>query len=178
MTVDEPAAAPPAPAADPAQSRRQEVVEFLLRRMRHHSDFPVLSQSLSEINQVVANRDEDVGTVANVILKNFSLTNKLLRLVNAAYYSQFGGTISTVSRAVVILGFDAVRNVAATLLLLEHLDGHAQAAQLKDEINAAYLSGLLARSLIAQAGGREGEEAFICAMFHRLGRLLDRKSVV
>ena len=57
--------------------------------------------------------------LSNTILKDFALTNKLLRLVNTAYFRQYGGTISTVSRAVVILGFDRIRSVAMTLMLMD-----------------------------------------------------------
>ena len=79
------------------------------------------------------------------------LTNKLLKLVNSAHYQHFGN-ISTVSRAVVIMGFDNVRNVAITLMLFEHLQNKAQAAQLKDEILATYFSALVARELTPKAG--------------------------
>ncbi|HVY06287.1 MAG TPA: HDOD domain-containing protein [Burkholderiales bacterium] len=149
-------------------------LEFLLRRMRHKSDFPALSNTISTINRVTGSNDENASALSNTILKDFALTNKLLRMVNTAYFGQYGGTISTVSRAVVILGFDRIRSVAMTLMLLEHLQNKAQAAQLKEDVVAGYFSGLLARELVAKANVRDGEEAFICTMFHDLGRLLVR----
>ena len=149
-------------------------LDFLLRRMRHKSDFPALSNTISTINRVTGSADENASALSNTILKDFALTNKLLRMVNTAYFGQYGGTISTVSRAVVILGFDRIRNVAMTLMLLEHLQNKAQAAQLKEDVVAGYFGGLLARELVSRANIRDGEEAFICTMFHDLGRLLVR----
>lgn len=140
--------------------------------MRYKSDFPGLSSTIGAINRATATENERVTQLSNSILKDFALTNKLLKLVNSAQFSQFGGTVSTVSRAVVIMGFDSVRAVAITLLLFEHLQNKSQAAQLKDEILATYFSGLVARELAVKAGLRDPEEAFICSMFHRLGRLL------
>jgi HD-like signal output (HDOD) protein len=157
---------------EPAPEASQGTLEFLLRRMRYKSDFPALSTTMSAVNRSAASETERVAQLSNSILKDFALTNKLLKLVNSASYSQYGGTISTVSRAVVIMGFDNVRNVAITLMLFEHLQNKAQAAQLKDEILSTYFSGLLARELAAKAGLRHVEEAFICSMFHKLGRLL------
>ena len=159
-------------AAHSSSEGAQSTVEFLLRRMRHKSDFPALSQAISAINKISADENESVAALSNVILKDFSLTNKLLKLVNAAYYGQFGGSISTVSRAVVILGFDAVRNVAITLILLENLQNKPQAAKLKDEIIATFFSGVIAKGIAAQGHVRDVEEAFVCAMFHNLGKLL------
>jgi serine/threonine protein kinase len=155
-----------------APEASQGTLEFLLRRMRYKSDFPALSTTMSAVNRSAASETERVAQLSNSILKDFALTNKLLKLVNSASYSQYGGTISTVSRAVVIMGFDNVRNVAITLMLFEHLQNKAQAAQLKDEILSTYFSGLLARELAAKAGVRHAEEGFICSMFHKLGRLL------
>ncbi len=150
----------------------QSTMEFLLRRMRHKSDFPAISQAISAINKIAASDNESVSALSNVILKDFALTNKLLKLVNAAYYGQFGGSISTVSRAVVILGFDTVRNIAVTLVLLEHLQNKPQAAQLKDEILATLFGGVIARGLAPKCNIKDVEEAFICSMFHNLGKLL------
>jgi HD-like signal output (HDOD) protein len=154
--------------AEPSQG----TLEFLLRRMRYKSDFPALSSTMAAVNRSATSETERVTQLSNSILKDFALTNKMLKLVNSASYSQYGGSISTVSRAVVIMGFDNVRNIAVTLMLFEHLQNKAQAASLRDEILATYFSGLLARELAHKAGIRHVEEAFICSMFHKLGRLL------
>lgn len=150
----------------------QSTLDFLLRRMRHKSDFPAISQSISAINKIAASDSDSVADLSNVILRDFSLTNKLLKLVNTAFYGQFGGSISTVSRAVVILGFDTVRNIAVSLMLFEHLQNKSQAQQLKDEVIATFFTGLIGRELAGKIKLRDTEEALICAMFHNLGKLL------
>lgn len=151
---------------------KQSTLEFLLRRMRHKGDFPALSEAISTINRLAASEQESVASLSNTILKDVALTNKLMRLVNSAYYSQAGGGVSTVSRAVMILGFGAVRSIAASLLLMEHLQNPAQAALLREEFVRAIMSGILARDLAKKARAKDFEEAFICAMFHNLGRML------
>ena len=152
----------------------QETLEFLLRRMRHKSDFPALSDSVSAINKLTAAEGESVSSLSNTILKDYALTNKILRLVNSAFYRQAGGgNISTVSRAVIVLGFDTIRNIAITVLLFEHLQDKANAKDLKEAFLRANLAGLLAReSCQGPLLRRQGEEAFICALFHGLGQLL------
>lgn len=152
---------------------RQATLDFLLRRMRHKSDFPALSESVSAINRIANSETESIDKLANTILKDFALTNKLLRLVNSAYYRPAGGgTISTVSRAVVVLGFETVRNIAITVLLFEHLQNKANAKQLKEDFLRANLAGVLAKGIGVAAHMRDLEQAFICALFYSLGRLL------
>ena len=144
-------------------------LEFLLRRMRHKSDFPALSDSVVRIQSMATSETESVNSVTNEILKDVALTNKLLRLVNSAHYAR-GGNISTVSRAVSLVGFNGIRNMALSLVLLEHMQDKAHAAQLKEEFLRSLMAGSIAGELCPVL--RESEEAFIGSMFQNLGRLL------
>jgi eukaryotic-like serine/threonine-protein kinase len=144
-------------------------VDFLLRRMSHKSDFPALSEAVVRIQSMASSETESVGSVTNEILKDVALTNKLLRVVNSAHYAR-GGSISTVSRAVTLVGFNGIRNMALSLLLLEHMQDKTHAAQLKEEFLRALMAAQLGAELYA--GQKDMEEAFIGAMFQNLGRLL------
>ena len=146
-------------------------LDFLLRRMRHKSDFPALSDSIARIQRVANSDSENLTSLSNEILKDVALTHKLLRLVNTAHYgSAGGGAISTVSRAVALVGFAGIRNMAISLLLLEHMHDRAQAQHLKQEFLRALLAGTVAAEL--GLNSRDAEEAFIGAMLQNLGRLL------
>jgi HD-like signal output (HDOD) protein len=168
----------PGDAPQDLKSRVKEshgTVEFLLRRMRHKSDFPTFSQYIVEINQKASVRDRNytsASQLANVIIKDYALTNKLLRLVNSAFYGNHAGAVTTVSRAVVILGFEQVRFAAASLMLFEHLQNKSQRAELEDAAVSSFMSGLIAKDLGERVGIPSVEEAFICAMLHRLGKHL------
>ena len=146
-------------------------LDFLLRRMRHKSDFPALSDAVSRIQRVATSETESLNSLANEILKDVALTNKLLRVVNTASYRHAGGgSISTISRAAALVGFAGIRNMALSLVLLEHMQDKAHANLLKEEFLRSLLAGMLASDLCAS--GRESEEAFIGSMFQNLGRLL------
>ena len=100
-----------------------------------------------------------------------ALTNKLLRLVNSVHYAHASrGTISTVSRAVSLVGFNAVRNMALSLVLLDHMEDKAHASQMREEFLRAMMAGSVAAELCSP--GQVAEEAFIGAMFQNLGRML------
>ncbi|MBP9714301.1 MAG: HDOD domain-containing protein [Sterolibacterium sp.] len=148
-------------------------VDFLLRRMRHKSDFPALSDSISAINRLTHSDKESINKLSNSILKDYALTAKILRIVNSPVYRQSGGgAISTVSRAVMVLGFDTIRNVALTVMMFEHLQNKGNAREIKEAFLRANLSGLLGRDIGQKLMPRDAEEVFICSMFHGLGRLL------
>jgi serine/threonine protein kinase len=160
------------PKAAPGQGdagASNSTLDFLLRRMRHKSDFPALSDSVVRIQSMATSETESVNSVTNEILKDVALTNKLLRMVNSAHYAH-RGSINTVSRAVNLVGFNGIRNMALSLVLLEHMQDKAHAGQLKEEFLRSLMAGAIGGELCPVAS--EGEEAFIGAMFQNLGRLL------
>ncbi len=159
----------PAPREDSDATTR-----FLLRRMRHKKDFPAFSHTLGVLNRASTSDTESLTRVANAILKDYSLTNKLLRLVNSAYYSRGGGKIGTISRAVVMLGLNPVRNLATGLMLFEHMQNRHQSEQLKAQAIESLFAGLLANRLAHDSTGADHEQAFLCALLQQLGKMLVR----
>ena len=167
------AVAPPAEAGGDAAGSAQghATLDFLLRRMKTRADFPALSDAVVRIQRVASSEKDNLSTLADEILKDVALTNKLLRLVNSAHYSAAaGGAVSTVSRAVALVGFAGIRNMALSLVLLEHMQDKRHAEQLKEEFLRALMAATLANELTPIA--REAEESFLAAMFQNLGRLL------
>lgn len=147
-------------------------LEFLLQRMRSKRDFPAISSVISEINQIVASETRSTSQLTSAILQDLALTNKILRVVNTAAFGQYSGTINTISKAVVILGFETVRNIATSLILLELLQNQPQATQMKEEIVKCLLAGAVAAQLSTNHDVSDTEEVLVCSMFHSLGKML------
>ncbi|KQM68422.1 HDOD domain-containing protein [Xylophilus sp. Leaf220] len=164
-----PDTAPSAPAAPVPYG--DAALEFLLRRMRHRSDFPALSESVVRILKTADSDRESLADLTQEILKDVALTQKLLRLVNSVQFARSGqGTIGTISRAVSLVGFNTVRNLALSLVLLDQMEDKTHAQQMKEEFVRALVAGAVASEISPDP--RESEAAFLCAVFQRLGRML------
>jgi len=159
----------PAKAREPEKHSSERALSALMQRMQDDSDFPAMSHSVSRILGLASSDTESVATVATEILKDVGLANKLLRMVNSAYYAR-GGGVGTVSRAVSLVGFNAIRNMALGLVLLENMANQAHADVLTLEFLRALMAGSIARELSPLAA--DGEEVFIGATFQDLGRLI------
>jgi len=157
----------------PAGDGVHSTVDFLLRRMKHKSDFPAFSKYLIEINKLAsAESRASASELANLILRDYSLTTKLLKLVNSAFYGSYGGGITSVSQAVLVLGFEQVRIAATSLMLFTHLQKKSKSAALTDALLLSFMSGILARDIAARLENLDKEEACICSMFRNLGKHL------
>ena len=162
------------PEADkPAAAEGGGTVEFLLRRIKLKKEFPAMSESISNVNSIIFSDTGSVTTLTNAVLKDFALTNKIIKLANSTYYNQSGrGNISTISGAVYRLGFDTIRNIVLGLLLFDHVKDRNQAQDLMGECVRAILGGAIAREICVSQGYGNPEETFVCAMMHNLGRML------
>ena len=151
-------------------------VEFLMRRMRHKGDLPAFSHHIIEINNKLSSLSaltfSSSGELANIILKDVSLTNKLLRVVNSAHYGNLAGRVTTISKAVLLLGFEKLRMIASALMIFEHLQDKGQAAELKEAALACFMSGSIAMDVAERMHLGRMENVFICGMLYNLGRLL------
>ena len=154
------------PCADP--------LERALLRISQTRDFPTISKYVIEINQKLSDscNQSSASELANIILKDYALTNKLLKLVNSAFYGFVAGKVTTITRAVVLLGYDNVRLAAISLVLFEHFKGKSSIRDLKEATIGSFWCGLLAKEIAKMQYMIDPEEAFICALLHQLGKLL------
>jgi HD-like signal output (HDOD) protein len=146
-------------------------VELILARLRESGDFPAMAKTVGTVSALTSSEDTSISALADTVLQDYGLAQKLLRLVNTLAYAQHG-QVTTVSRAVLLMGFERVRTVATGLMIFEHLQGQAKSPALLDALNMSFYSAILGRSIAEKTGAADREETFISALFHNLGRTL------
>ena len=157
--------------AELKENQVHSTVEFLLRRMSLKSDFPALSASFNRINQLTAQADDaSLAAIADLVIRDFALTQKLLRLVNAA--SVGAGKVTKVSQAITILGMSRLRALAIAMMLANGGRGGPGCPAVAAALTDVYVAGVMARDIGHTLGVKAAEELFICGMFSRLGQLL------
>lgn len=146
-------------------------LEALMGRMRQNHDFPVLGAALERVLAVASSDEHSLDDLSREVLGDVALTQQLLRLVNSAHYAQAArGAVTTVSRAVSLVGFNGVRDLALKQKRLEHMPHARQAARLKVDYVRALMAGLVAGELCVAPLWRE--EAQLGGMFQNFGRVL------
>lgn len=133
------------------------------------AEFPALSQSIEQVMLKVA-EEASIQHITNVILKDYSLTLRILRTANSALHNRSGRQIHSISHAVTLLGVEAVREMATGVVLLEHFRKHSPG--LKELILLSLLTANHAREIAGHIGYPRREEAYLCGMFRNLGEVL------
>lgn len=157
----------------PLSQEKSLAVKKLWLRINERGDFPLLSASLRTTIKAMQHRDYDFPALVQVVLSDFSLTHRVLRLANSAMYMAFGGNVTTVSRALTVLGLEAVAHVVLGMKLVDHFQqSEMRRTDAKLELNRAMLAGLIARKTAELHKVPGGEEAVVCTLMRQLGKLL------
>ncbi len=132
-----------------------------------------MSHNVQELISLTHSSRSAAYELSKVILKDYSLTNKVLQVVNSAYYS-LGRPVNSISKAVTILGFDAVRELATAIALFEDfLKTGVEKEGISKILTRSFLSAMQARDLAVEKNiNIVPEEAFICALLHDLGKII------
>lgn len=149
------------------------MLETLLNKIQEAPDFPAFSRTVQEVGALIADEDQrSINDLCSLILRDVALTRKVLAVANTFSVREARGTVHTVSRAVMLLGFEEVKEIALTLMLFEHLQGQDHAGRLRGRMLQALFGALLAQSLSRPMVGRGGEPVFLAALFQNLGPML------
>ena len=137
------------------------------------SELPAMSSNVQELISLTHSSRSATYDLSKVILKDYSLTNKVLQVVNSAYYA-LGKQVNSISRAVTVLGFDAVRDLAAAIALFEDfIKSGVEKDEISKVLTRSFLSALQARDLAVKKNIKVlPEETFICALLHNLGKII------
>ncbi len=136
---------------------------------RLREDLPVLPKIVSEISEATRDDKSAAEDLANIILKDQTLTARVLRMINSVpYHRRVKAT--TISQAVILIGFDAIRNLAISIALYGMLDRKSESLTMlyRHSLTVAVLSRILAERIAYP----EPEEALIAGLIHDIGRLV------
>lgn len=151
---------------------RTETFNFIMQRMKRKGDFPAVSEYVTELTKKIRSKKASSQKIAQIILKDVSLTKRILMIANSAYYKGLGSSVTTISRAVVLLGVNAILNMASALTIFEHFLKDSDTTELKFQVMQAILTGLNAREIADKIRPDNSEENFICGMFHHIGLMI------
>lgn len=151
--------------ASPGSDRLRRIVDRI-------QGLPTLPAMLSSINKLMVNPRTSAKEIAQLISSDPAITSKVLRVVNSSFYG-FPNRISTVTHAIVILGFNTIRSIVLSTSIFDALrkaqpaHGFDRTAFWRHSIGAGACSRVLARRL----GFTALEEFFIAGLLHDVGKI-------
>ena len=145
-------------------------VEAYLQRLIAAGDVPALSEQLRAVMDVLRQEQTSMQALANIVLRDYSLTLKVLRAANTFHYNRSGRHVLSVTQAMVLLGVENVRDLASSLLLVEHFARKTPA--IRSLTALSMLTATHARLAAEHIGHARPEEVHLAGMLRNVGEVL------
>ncbi|PLX70604.1 MAG: phosphohydrolase [Denitrovibrio sp.] len=130
-----------------------------------------------KINEVLNSPKSSASHMADVVEKDTSLSAKLLKIVNSAFYS-FPSRIDSIRRAITIIGTKELATLAVGVSAIEAFKGiPAELTNMKLFLRHSIACGVFARLLGTYLDGVSTERLFVSGLLHDVGRLVIFRSL-
>ena len=156
-----------------AAKYRHMDAKAILAKIDRLSDIPSLPSILSEASRLLQDPDVTSQQLARLIEKDQSITAKILRLVNSAFYG-CQSRISDVNSAVVLMGFNTVRNAIISISVIKAFANIKDMEQFKveDFWRHALAVAITSRHIAVQFNSRATDESFVAGLLHDIGKVI------
>lgn len=135
-------------------------------------NLPALSPVAMEAVEMASQEGIPASRLAGVIEKDPALSARLLKLANSAFFKA-SNPISTLTQAIVKLGFDRVRMMALSISLRDTFPmGRKGAMDYEKFWKLSLYRALIAKALAERLRSVNPEEAFIAALLMEIGLLV------
>lgn len=135
------------------------------------NEMPIFGRTVQEVISVSENDDSSAAQLGQVVLKDAAMTSRVLKLANSSYYNPSRQRFSTISRAIMMLGFDTVRSMCLTVALIDSLVQGIHREHLVQEMARSLHAATQAQLLAQQLRDGSPEEVFISTLLFRIGDL-------
>jgi putative nucleotidyltransferase with HDIG domain len=147
---------------------KQITTDHIITRL---DELPSLPSIVYELSQVVNDPMSSTADVEKIMANDISLTGKVLRLVNSAYYAIPGG-VSSLSRAIAYIGFDTINQLVLSTSILKALEVKDPSAFDLNKIWKHAVGTAIASETIAkQVGHPQPVDLFTCGLLHDMGKV-------
>lgn len=156
------------------RQRQPKQPETLLRGRIELASLPDV---YSQIVEVMNSPRSSAADLAEMISKDTSLSSRMLKLVNSAFYG-FPSRIDSISRAVTLIGTNELTTMALGISVISAFkDIPCELMSMEGFWRHSIACGVFARLLAAQKVGTSAEQLFVGGLLHDIGRMVMLKQI-
>lgn len=148
------------------QAQKRERTQLVLKRVTTLSPVPKI---LSEVLELLKDLNTSPQKLAKAISKDQSIVVKILTIANSPFYG-LAKRVSSIEYAIMILGFNEIRNIVMALSLMETMKNkNDEYMNQKNFWLHSYITATTAKKIADDMNIRESNDVFIGALLHDLG---------
>ena len=147
--------------------------QTFFKKLDNISDIPTLPSIVLTVNNMLQDYDTTIKNLSNVIEKDQAMVTKILRLVNSTFYG-FRSSIKNISHAVIVLGFNTIRNAVVSVSIIKTFSGKdiCEGFEIEEFWKHSIAVAVTSRYLAEQTKLDSPEDCFVSGLLHDIGKLV------
>lgn len=147
--------------------------QTFLKKIDSIPDIPTLPNIVIEVNKMLQDHDTSIKNLSKVIEKDQGMVTKILRLVNSTFYG-FRSRITNIPHAVIILGFNTIRNAVVSVSIIKTFSGEKTFGgfEITDFWGHSIAVAVTSRYLAEQARLDSPDDCFVSGLLHDIGKVV------
>jgi len=150
--------------------------ERIMKAVQQVTQIATLPEVTTKIIQVVEDPKSTARDLQNIIKHDVALSAKILKVVNSAFYG-LPRQVSSVDRAIVLLGLSTVKNIAVATSVTKVFGGPQNSGPFtaKDLWQHSLACGVFCKMLAQAKKLENSDELFVAGLMHDLGIVVERQ---
>lgn len=145
---------------------------FLKQKITSIEKLPSLPAVVSKVLNLMGKvRGADIATLSEIIGKDPALTARVLRVANSPFYG-FKGEISTIDRAIVVIGFDEMKSILLSTNIVNMFKKKQNHFSYNKFWQYSVTTAIIARFVAKTHKHNMCGDAFVSALLHEIGILI------
>lgn len=145
----------------------------ILRKLDRIKEIPTLPTIVFELNRALQDPDTSIAKVSETIEKDQALSLKLLKLVNSAFYG-FKSRISNIRNAIVLLGFNTVRNAIVSVSVISAFSRKSKLTDfnITEFWKHSLAVAVVSKSIAEKTKMESADNCFVGGLLHDVGKVI------
>src|SRR5436190_6163921 len=150
---------------------REQVVANAIREISHIATLPEITVKVVELVEDPRSTAQDLH---KIIANDPALCSRILKVVNSSFYG-LPGQIGSINRAIVMLGLNAVKNIAIAASLAKLFRGGELTPSFSARLlwTHSVITAATCKMLADRMGLACSDEAFLCGLIHDIGIMVE-----
>jgi len=145
--------------------------EKILATIRNAESIPTPPVFALRLMELVLDDAVSLKDLSKEIIHDVSLSSKILRIVNSAYYG-LQNPVNNIQQAVVILGEKIIKNLVLGISIIDSFSSEKERRLYKKLIEASLCSAVASRMISHRVFPKFKEEAFVAGLLENIGMLV------
>jgi putative nucleotidyltransferase with HDIG domain len=126
-----------------------------------------------ELNRLLQDPDTPITEVADIIEKDQSMSLKILKIVNSAFYG-IQSKVNDISSAIILLGFKSVQNAILSLSVIKSFSGQTglQGFDITEFWKHSLAVAVTSKSLAQKSRKEAPDSCFVAGLLHDIGKVI------